>query len=59
MKLFKPQFEAELRKYAFSLRINDDWNSLIENIVTSKSLDIFKERLDKHWSTEWYKLSIE
>ncbi len=58
MKLFKPQFEAELRKHAFSQRIINDWNSLTENIVTSKSLDIFKERLDKHWNTEWYKLSI-
>ncbi len=59
MKLLKPQFEAELIKHAFSERIIDDWNSLTENIVTSKSLDIFKERLNKHWSTEWYKLSIE
>ncbi len=59
MKLFKPQFEAELRKHAFSQRVIDDWNSLTENIVTSKSLDIFKERLDKHLSTEWYKISID
>ncbi len=59
MKLFKPQFEAELRKHAFSQRIINDWNSLTENMVTSKSLDIFKERLNKHWSTEWHKLPIE
>ncbi len=34
MKLFKPQFKAELRKHAFSQRVIDDWNSLTENIVT-------------------------
>ncbi len=48
MKLFKPRFESELRRYAFSQRIIDDWNSLTEEIVNSESLDIFKGRLDKH-----------
>ncbi len=35
MKLFRPQFEEELRKHTFSQRIIDGWNSLTENIVTS------------------------
>ena len=59
MKLFKTRFKSELRKYTFSQRIIDNWNSLTEEIVTSESLDIFKTRLDKHWSTEWYKISTE
>ncbi len=59
MKLFKPQFESELRRHAFSQRIIDDWNSLTEKIVNSESLDIFKRRLDKHWGTEWFKISTE
>ncbi len=37
MKLFKPHFEIELRKHAFSQIIIDDWNSLSENIVASES----------------------
>ncbi len=57
MKLFKPRFESELRKHAFSQRIIADWNSLTDNIVNSESLDLFKCRLDKHWRTEWYKIS--
>ncbi len=48
MKLFKPHFESELRKHAFSQRMIDDWNSLSENIVALESLEIFKGRLDKH-----------
>ncbi len=28
MKLFKPRFESELKRHAFSQRIIDDWNSL-------------------------------
>ncbi len=59
LKLFKPRFESELRKHAFSQRIIDDWNSLTENIVSSETLDIFKGRLDKHWSTEWFKISTK
>ncbi len=57
MNLFKPQFQSELRKHAFSQRITDDWNSLSENIVASESLEILNERLDKPWSTRW--ISIE
>ncbi len=59
MKLIKPQFESELRKHAFSQRIIDDWNSLSENILASESLEMFKGRLDKHWSTKWFKISTE
>ncbi len=59
MKLFKLQFESELRKHAFSERIIDDWNSLSENIVASESLEMFKGKLDMHWSTKWFKISTE
>ncbi len=59
MKLFKPYFESELRKHAFSQKIIDDWNSLSANIVASQSLEIVKGRLDKHWSTKWFNISIE
>ncbi len=59
MKLFKPRFESELRKHAFSQRIIEEWNSLTENIVSSETLDIFKGRIDKHWRTVWFKISTE
>ncbi len=38
IKLFNLRFEFELRRYAFSQRIIDDWNSLTEKIVNSESL---------------------
>ena len=56
-KIFKQRFEKELRKFAFSQRVVDDWNSLTENIVSSKTLNIFKSRLDKYWHSRWYELS--
>ncbi len=59
MKLFKPHFETELRKHAFTQRIIDDWNLLGKNIVASESLKILKGRLDKHWSTQRFNISTE
>ncbi len=59
MKLFKHQFDSELKRHAFGQWIIDNWNSLIEKIVNSESLDIFKCRLDKQWRTEWFKISTE
>ena len=57
--MFKVRCETTLRKHSFSQRIIDDWNSLTENIVTAKSIHSFKTKLDKHWQTEWYKISTE
>ena len=56
-KIFKQRFEKELRKFTFSQRVVDDWNSLTEDIVSSESLNTFKSRLDKYWHTKWYKIS--
>ena len=58
-KLFKNRFEQDIRRHTFSQRIIDDWNSLAELTVNSESLNIFKSRLDKHWKTEWFKISTE
>ena len=40
------------RKESFSLRVKTLWNDLPEVIVTAPSVNSFKNRLDKHWSTE-------
>jgi hypothetical protein len=58
-KKFKGRCETTLRKHSFSQRIIDDWNSLTEDIVTAESINSFKAKLDKHWQTEWYKISTE
>ena len=58
-KIFKPSIYKDVRKYSFSHRVIDDWNSLTEEIVTSQTLDRFKANLDKHWQSRWYKISTE
>ena len=44
----------DLRKYSFSTRIVNDWNSLPEEVVTAPSLNAFKSRLDSHWENKKY-----
>ena len=56
-KLFKTRSTKDVRKYAFSQRVIDQWNSLTEEIVSSESLNIFKSKLDKHWQSRWYQIS--
>ena len=56
-KMFKERIYKDLRKYSFSQRVIDDWNSLTDEIVTSESLNIFKQRLDRHWYTKWYHIT--
>ena len=44
LKLIKPTCSTDVRKYFFSSRIVDVWNSLSDDIVTS-SVNVFKKRL--------------
>ena len=57
-KLFKQRCNKEIRKWAFSQRIIDNWNSLTEEIVSAESLNAFKNRLDKYWKAKWYQVSF-
>ena len=48
-KLYKGQVKYDLRKYFFTNRIVDVWNSLPENVVSADSVNSFKNRLDRYW----------
>ena len=49
LKLFKPRFVKSVRQHCFSVRIIEDWNSLPEDIISSKSVIQFKTKLDLPW----------
>ena len=49
MKLFKLQANKDVRKYNFTARVVDVWNSLPESVIESTSVNAFKSSLDKHW----------
>ena len=48
MKLYKPGFKKTCRQNFFSQRVVDDWNSLLDEVVTAGSLNSCKKRLDEH-----------
>ena len=58
-KLAKPRANTNIKKYYFTHRVNDLWNSLPENVVGAPSVMSFEARLDKHWSDHPLKYSID
>lgn len=51
-KLYVQRARLDLRKHNFSIRVAKIWNSLPENVINANSLNSFKNRLDKFWSTQ-------
>jgi len=50
----KKRLKPSLRKYFFTNRIVNVWNSLPlpDTVVTSETVNQFKNRLDKFWSNQ-------
>jgi len=38
-----------MREFSFTCRITPMWNSLPDSVVSAKTIDIFKIRLDRFW----------
>ena len=51
MKLFKQPAKKNIKKHCFCNRVVDMWNTLPDNVVTSATLNAFKNSLDKHWES--------
>ena len=51
-KLLVERCKYDLRKFSFCNRIISVWNSLSENVVTSPTVNSFKNNLDKFWKHE-------
>ena len=47
VKLHKPHCHKDIRKYFFSLRVVNRWNSLPEEVVLSSSINSFKSHLQR------------
>ena len=52
LQLFIERACTNVRKESFSLRVTRLWNYLPKVVVTAPSVSSFKNRLDRHWSTE-------
>ena len=55
-KFYKRKCRLDIRKYSFSYRIVNDWNSLPTTAIESKTLNTFKTHLDRFWKQERYRL---
>jgi len=52
LRLLKGCAKYDLRKFYFTNRIVNLWNSLPNNVMLSESLNVFKSRLDKFWRNQ-------
>jgi hypothetical protein len=52
LKLLTERSKYDLRKYSFTSRIVNVWNSLPDTVICALSLNSFKNRLDKCWKNE-------
>jgi len=52
LKILNRRCHYDLKNILFCNRITNVWNSLAEDIVTAPSVNSFKNRLDKFWSTQ-------
>ena len=48
-KIYPQRANTRLRQNCFTIRASKLWNTLPECIIEAKSLNCFKNRLDKHW----------
>jgi hypothetical protein len=52
LKIYPERVNHTLRKNYFVIRSVPLWNDLPESVVTAKTLDVFKNRLDKFWESQ-------
>jgi len=52
LKLKKFRVRYDLRKYSFTNRVVNIWNSLPNKVVLANSVNCFKSRLDKFWQNQ-------
>ena len=50
-KIAKPRSQTSIRHHFFTNRIINSWNGLTNEIVSSTSVNVFKNRLDKFWES--------
>ena len=52
LKLYPQRARLDIRKYSFSVRVVSVWNSLPDEVVRAKTLNSFKNKLDKFWKNQ-------
>ena len=58
LKLVKPGSRLNIWKDFFTERCISTWNGLPEKVVQAQTLNAFKNRLDKHWEDQKFKMEL-
>jgi len=58
LKLCKPTAKRNIKKYYFTSRVVEIWNDLPDNVISATNVNMFKNRLDKHWKDHISKFNI-
>ena len=56
--LFKKSFRLNVRKYAFSNRVTDNWNLLPASCVNCSTINTFKKHLSSDLESEAVKFKV-
>jgi len=59
LKLKIQRCRYDIRKYSFCNRVINMWNSLPDYVVTSESVNVFKNNLDKYWEHKEFYYDFE
>ena len=59
LKLKKPAASKDIGKFFFTRRVVETWNSLPSKVVEAPSVNSFKNRIDRHWSSLDIKFDID
>ena len=51
--LYRTRVLSNIGKYSFGFRIVDKWNSLSAEVISSNSLNAFKNKLDLIIKNDW------
>ena len=49
-KLIVKHFNASVAKHFYPIKITSTWNALPSEVVSSRTVNSFKNSLDKHWA---------
>ena len=52
LKIYPQQCDTNIRKHSFLIRTAKIWNQLPNEIVNAKSVNTFKNRLDRYWRNQ-------
>ena len=54
LKIYKPQVHLDIRKYFFSVRVIEEWNTLSVELINCNTVESFKKRIDCYFRNWGY-----